>query len=80
VAFDLLRDALSAIFGLSELKCSLIFNLELVPSCLINCDLEPLSLDLKLLEIINLASSHDHLCNSLPSCYLVPLDQHAHTL
>ncbi|GJY55411.1 hypothetical protein Tco_0454526 [Tanacetum coccineum] len=26
--------------------CSLIFKLELVPSCLINCDLEPLLLDL----------------------------------
>ncbi|GJV28892.1 zinc finger, CCHC-type containing protein [Tanacetum coccineum] len=34
--------------------CSLIF--ELVPSYLINCDLYPLSLDLELLEIINLAS------------------------
>ncbi|GJR31483.1 hypothetical protein Tco_1107715, partial [Tanacetum coccineum] len=61
-------------------KCSLIFKLELVPSCLINCDLEPLSLDLELLEIIYLASSLDHLCNTLPSCDLVSLDQHAHTL
>ncbi|GJR35159.1 hypothetical protein Tco_1210843 [Tanacetum coccineum] len=39
------------------MSCSLIFNLELVPSCLINCDLEPLSLDHELLEIINLSSS-----------------------
>ncbi|GJV23576.1 hypothetical protein Tco_1376271 [Tanacetum coccineum] len=42
-------------------ECSLIIKLELVLSCLINCDLEPLSLDLELLEIINLASSCDHL-------------------
>ncbi|GKA24493.1 hypothetical protein Tco_0710526 [Tanacetum coccineum] len=59
---------------------SLIFNLELVPSCLTNCDLEPLSLDLDLNEIINLASSLDHLCNTLPSCDLVSLDQQARTL
>ncbi|GJW68490.1 hypothetical protein Tco_0122914 [Tanacetum coccineum] len=50
--------------------CSLIFSLDLVPSCLINCDLEPLSLDLELLEIINLASSLDHLGNTSPSCDL----------
>ncbi|GKB20432.1 hypothetical protein Tco_0854355, partial [Tanacetum coccineum] len=56
------------------------FNLDLVPSCLINCDLEPLSLDLELLEIINLASSLDHLGNTSPSCDLVSLNQHAHTL
>ncbi|GKC11232.1 hypothetical protein Tco_1008014 [Tanacetum coccineum] len=61
-------------------KCSWIFKLELVPSCLINCVLEPLSLDLELLEIIYLASSLEHLCNTLPSCDLVSLDQHAHTL
>ncbi|GKA60645.1 hypothetical protein Tco_0760052 [Tanacetum coccineum] len=61
-------------------KCSLIFKLELVPSWLINCDLKPLSLDLELLEIRNLASSLDHLCNTLPFCDLVSLDQHAHTL
>ncbi|GJZ99052.1 hypothetical protein Tco_0671603 [Tanacetum coccineum] len=61
-------------------RCSLIFKLELVPSCLINYDIEPLSLDHELLEIINLASSLDHLCNPLPYCDLVSLDQHAHTL
>ncbi|GKA74136.1 hypothetical protein Tco_0780438 [Tanacetum coccineum] len=36
------------------------FKLEFVPSCLISCDLELLSLELELLEIINLASSLDH--------------------
>ncbi|GJY25204.1 hypothetical protein Tco_0399930 [Tanacetum coccineum] len=41
-------------------KCSFIFKLEVVPSCLINYDLEPLTLDLELLEIINLASSIDY--------------------
>ncbi|GJZ67985.1 hypothetical protein Tco_0631225, partial [Tanacetum coccineum] len=41
-----------------------IFDLKLVPTCLINCDLE-------LHEIINLASSLGHLCDSLPSCSLV---------
>ncbi|GJT55891.1 RNA-directed DNA polymerase, eukaryota, reverse transcriptase zinc-binding domain protein [Tanacetum coccineum] len=45
-----------------------------------SCDLEPLSLDLELHKIINLASLLDHLCNSMPSCDLVSLDQHAHTL
>ncbi|GKA84593.1 hypothetical protein Tco_0806188, partial [Tanacetum coccineum] len=59
--------------------CSLIFKHELVPSCLMYCDLEPLSLGLELLEIINLAASLDHLCNTMPSCDLVSLDQHAHT-
>ncbi|GJS81636.1 hypothetical protein Tco_0748177 [Tanacetum coccineum] len=42
-------------------ECSMIFKLELVPSCLMNCDLESLSLDLELLEILDLASSLDHL-------------------
>ncbi|GJR10378.1 hypothetical protein Tco_0793030 [Tanacetum coccineum] len=46
-------------------ECSFIFELELVPSCLINSDLEPLSLDLELLEIIILASSLDHLFMNL---------------
>ncbi|GJT68833.1 hypothetical protein Tco_1020313 [Tanacetum coccineum] len=50
-----------------------IFDLELVLSCLINNDLE-------LHEIINLASSLEHLCDTSPSCDLVSLDQHAHTL
>ncbi|GJZ35926.1 hypothetical protein Tco_0581743 [Tanacetum coccineum] len=60
--------------------CSLIFNLDLVPSCLINYDFEPLSLDLELHKIINLASSLDHLCDTSPSYDLLSLDQHAHTL
>ncbi|GKA66797.1 hypothetical protein Tco_0766605 [Tanacetum coccineum] len=51
--------------------CSLIFKLELVPSWLINYDLEPLSLDLELREIINLSSPLDHLCDTLPSYDLV---------
>ncbi|GJR74371.1 hypothetical protein Tco_0086736 [Tanacetum coccineum] len=63
-----------------EIECSLIFHFELVPSCLINCDLEPVSLDLELLEILNLASLLDCLCHTLPSCDLVSLDQHAYTL
>ncbi|GJV94484.1 retrovirus-related pol polyprotein LINE-1 [Tanacetum coccineum] len=55
----------------SSVMCSLNINLELVHSCLMNCDLESLSLYLELLEIINLASSLDHLCNTSPSCDLV---------
>ncbi|GJZ61980.1 hypothetical protein Tco_0618117 [Tanacetum coccineum] len=35
--------------------------------------------DLELYEIINLASSLDHLYDSLLSCILVSLDKHAHT-
>ncbi|GJZ08271.1 hypothetical protein Tco_0542554 [Tanacetum coccineum] len=56
---------------IEECECSLIFKLELVPSWLINYDLEPLSLDLELREIINLSSPLDHLCNTLPSYDLV---------
>ncbi|GJX65583.1 hypothetical protein Tco_0299926, partial [Tanacetum coccineum] len=47
--------------------------LELVPSCLINCDLE-------LREIIYLTSSLHYLCITSPSCDLASLDQHAYTL
>ncbi|GKE67108.1 hypothetical protein Tco_1521269, partial [Tanacetum coccineum] len=47
-----------------------IFDLELIPSCLINSDLE-------LHEIINLASSLEHLCDSLPSCDLEELEYHS---
>ncbi|GKC44062.1 hypothetical protein Tco_1061784 [Tanacetum coccineum] len=45
-----------------------IFDLELVPTCLINIDLE-------LHEIINLASSLKHLHDSLPSCDLCVIEK-----
>ncbi|GKA64835.1 hypothetical protein Tco_0764542, partial [Tanacetum coccineum] len=55
-----LEDFIFVVFVLVRKICSLIIKLELVPSCLIH-DLEPLSLDIELLEIINLASSLDYL-------------------
>ncbi|GJV28839.1 hypothetical protein Tco_1385287 [Tanacetum coccineum] len=57
--------ALSDPRGTHEIrKGVVIFDLELVPTCLINIDLE-------LHEIINLASSLEHLYYSSPSCDLV---------